>query len=108
MPSAILRPTGAGSLTEWTVIAAATNWEAVGAASIGWVSATIAGTRDRYTFEDLPADAFPDRPWGKGNNPKTAVREFLKTNDRFTIDSSIGKKLLITVAPEGYLKCVSD
>jgi len=55
-------------------------------------------------IEDLPADAFPDRPWGKGNNPKTAVREFLKTNDRFTIDSSIEKKLLITVAPEGYLK----
>lgn len=59
-------------------------------------------------IEDMPADAFLDRPWGKGDNPKTAVREFLKTNDRFAIDSSIEKKLLITVAPEGYLKCVRD
>lgn len=59
-------------------------------------------------IEDMPADAFPDRPWGKGDNPKTAVREFLKTNDRFAIDSSIENKLLITVAPGGYLKCVKD
>lgn len=58
--------------------------------------------------EDMPADFFRDRPWGKGNNPKTAVREFLKTNQRFTIDKEIENKLLITVAPDGYLKCVSD
>jgi len=58
--------------------------------------------------EDLPEDFFPDRPWGKGNNPKTAVWEFLKKNDRFVIDKDIENKLLITVAPDGYLKCVKD
>lgn len=59
-------------------------------------------------IEDMPSDFFPDRPWSVGNNPKTAVREFLKTNDRFEIDASIPDKLLITVAPDGYLKCVKD
>jgi len=59
-------------------------------------------------IEDMPADAFPDRPWGKGNNPKTAVHEFLKTNRRFEIDRDIDSKLLITVAPDGYLKCIGD
>ncbi|MCK4914468.1 MAG: cephalosporin hydroxylase family protein [Planctomycetes bacterium] len=54
--------------------------------------------------EDLPAESFPDRPWGKGNNPKTAAYEFLKTHDEFVIDKSIQNKLLITVAPDGYLK----
>lgn len=58
--------------------------------------------------EDMPEDFFPDRPWGKGNNPKTAVREFLATNDRFQIDKTIENRLLITVAPGGYLRCVRD
>lgn len=58
--------------------------------------------------EDMPEDFFPDRPWGKGNNPKTAVWEFLKTNDRFVVDKDIENKLLITVAPDGYLRCVKD
>jgi cephalosporin hydroxylase len=58
--------------------------------------------------EDMPADFFPDRPWGRGNNPKTAVWEFLKHNDRFEIDKEMEAKLLITVAPDGYLKCVKD
>lgn len=55
-------------------------------------------------IEDAPDYMFSDRPWGKGNNPKTAVWEFLKTNDRFEIDKEIENKLLITVAPDGYLK----
>lgn len=59
-------------------------------------------------IEDMPDDAFPDRPWSRGNNPKTAVWEFLKRNDRFVIDNAIPEKLLITVAPDGYLKCVKD
>lgn len=59
-------------------------------------------------IEDLPEGFFLDRPWGKGNNPKTAVWEFLKTTDRFEIDKAIESKLLITVAPDGYLKCVKD
>lgn len=58
--------------------------------------------------EDMPADFFPNRPWGKGNNPKTAVWEFLKGNPRFEIDKEIENKLLITVAPDGYLKCIKD
>jgi cephalosporin hydroxylase len=59
-------------------------------------------------IEDMPADAFPDRPWRVGNNPKTAVREFLRTNDRFAIDEELEQKLLITAAPSGYLRCVRD
>ena len=58
--------------------------------------------------EDMPADFFLDRPWGPGNNPKTAVWEFLKQNDRFEIDRELEEKLLITVAPDGYLRCVKD
>lgn len=54
--------------------------------------------------EDLPADMFPDRPWRPGNNPKTAVWQYLKTHLEFEIDKSIQQKLLITVAPDGYLK----
>lgn len=57
-------------------------------------------------IEDLPEDMFQDRPWGKGNNPKTAVWEYLKTHPEFEIDQSIQHKLLITVAPDGYLKRV--
>lgn len=60
------------------------------------------------SIEDLPADFFPDRPWNKGNNPKTAVHEFLRTSDRFLIDRDIDNKLLISVAYEGYLLCVKD
>lgn len=55
-------------------------------------------------IEDAPADTFPDRPWGPGNNPKTAVWEFLKSHPEFEIDKSIQDKLLITVAPDGFLK----
>lgn len=57
---------------------------------------------------DMPDDFFPDRPWGKGNNPKTAVWEFLKTHDKFVVDKNIEHKLLITVALDGYLKRVKD
>lgn len=56
--------------------------------------------------EDMPKEMFPDRPWGPGNSPKTAVREFLNTHPEFEIDNSIQHKLLITVAPDGYLKRV--
>lgn len=55
-------------------------------------------------IEDMPEGNFPDRPWDKGNNPKTAVWEYLKENDNFIIDKDIENKLLITVAPDGYLK----
>ena len=54
--------------------------------------------------EDMPTDLFPDRPWGPGNNPKTAVWEYLKSHPEFEIDKSIQHKLLITVAPDGFLR----
>jgi len=57
-------------------------------------------------IEDLEGVEFTDRPWGKGNNPKTAVAEFLRSNDDFVVDSSIDEKLLISAAPGGYLKRV--
>jgi cephalosporin hydroxylase len=55
-------------------------------------------------IEDMPSEMSEDRPWGPGNNPKTAVWEYLKTHDEFEIDKSVQNKLLITVAPDGYLK----
>ena len=54
--------------------------------------------------EDMPAQASGDRPWGPGNNPKTAVWEFLRSHPEFEIDQDIPHKLLITVAPDGYLR----
>ena len=56
-------------------------------------------------IEDMPKDFF-DRPWNVGNNPKTAVKEFLKINQRFKIDKKIENKLLITACPDGFLKCI--
>jgi cephalosporin hydroxylase len=56
--------------------------------------------------EDLPNYYLPDRPWKKGDNPKTAVMEFLKENKQFVIDHDIDNKLLISVNPQGYLKRV--
>ena len=56
--------------------------------------------------EDVPENYYPDRPWDKGNNPKTAVWEFIKNDDSFIIDKSIEHKLVITLAPDGYLKRV--
>lgn len=58
--------------------------------------------------EDMPDEFFPDRPWGRGNNPKTAVQQFLRENNRFEVDKAIDEKLLLTVAPGGYLKCVKE
>lgn len=69
-------------------------------------------------IEDMPDDMFHDRPWSKDNNPKTAVWEYLRrlkekgrtgadgTSLNFEIDKRIENKLLITVAPDGYLKRV--
>jgi cephalosporin hydroxylase len=68
--------------------------------------------------EDLPEGMFSDRPWGRGNNPKTAVREYLRdlaahprtgsdgTPLRFEPDRMLEDKLLVSVAPEGYLRRV--
>lgn len=57
-------------------------------------------------IEDLPDGTTSNRPWGKGNNPKTAVWEFLKENNDFEIDKTLQSKLIITGSPDGYLKRV--
>jgi cephalosporin hydroxylase len=57
-------------------------------------------------IEYLPANSFPDRPWGIGNNPETAIRQFMESggSEHFEIDRSIDDRLLISSAPGGYLK----
>lgn len=57
--------------------------------------------------EDMPRDFFPDRPWNPGNSPKSATVEFLKTHPEFEVDVSIDNKLLISVAPGGFLRRVT-
>ena len=55
-------------------------------------------------IEDLPLNSFPDRPWDKGNNPKSAVNEYLNNHPEFERSDQIDYKLLISVSPGGYLK----
>jgi len=56
--------------------------------------------------EHMPAEFFGDRPWAPGNNPLTAIRAFLKVHQEFEVDERIDHKLLVSVAPQGYLKRV--
>ena len=50
-------------------------------------------------------DAFcKDRPWGKRNSPQSAIESFLKTNTAFEIDHSIDDKLILSMAPGGFLR----
>jgi len=68
--------------------------------------------------EDLPDELTKDRPWSQGNNPKTAVFEYLEeiksqntlaedgTKLALKIDNDVENRLLITVAPSGYLQRV--
>ena len=56
--------------------------------------------------QDLPDGMFPDRPWNVTDNPKTAVHAFLAGHPEFEIDRAIDHQLLISVAPQGYLKRV--
>lgn len=58
-------------------------------------------------IEDLPREMYPDRPWAPGDNPKTAVKKYLETHSEFIIDKAIDNKLLISVAPDGYLRRVA-
>jgi cephalosporin hydroxylase len=58
---------------------------------------------DTYV-EDMPAQFFPDRPWDVGDNPKTAVHEWLKDNNDFWIDRDIETRLMVTVTPDGFLR----
>lgn len=55
-------------------------------------------------IEDMPENFYPNRPWDIGNNAKTAVRRWLQQQRGFEVDASIEQKLMITVAPEGFLR----
>ncbi|WP_407493099.1 cephalosporin hydroxylase family protein [Pseudooceanicola sp. MF1-13] len=57
-------------------------------------------------IEDMPEGTYPDRPWGPGNSPKSAVHEYIKTNPEFEIQKDIAQKLMITVTHDGFLKRV--
>jgi cephalosporin hydroxylase len=59
-------------------------------------------------LESFPPGFFPNRPWDKGDNPATAVYEFMKTNKRFKNDEELVNKLGITSCPVGYLKCIRN
>jgi cephalosporin hydroxylase len=54
--------------------------------------------------EDMPPHFFADRPWDVGNNPKTATRQWLASHADFSVDRSMESRLMVTVAPEGFLK----
>lgn len=58
--------------------------------------------------EDMDPELVTGRPWSRGDNAKTAVWDFLKSNDRFEYDRETEGKLLLTVAPDGYLRCIKD
>lgn len=55
--------------------------------------------------EEIPAQTHRRREWGPGNNPATALAEFLSSTDRFEPDPWINSKLLLTNSPGGYLRC---
>ena len=55
-------------------------------------------------IEYFPKGYFKDRPWDVGNNPMTALREFLAYNDNFIVDKERQNKLMITEGFDGYLK----
>lgn len=57
-------------------------------------------------IEFVHPDCWKGKEYGVGNNPYTAVQEFLKTNDRFEVDESIPDRVGITCAPGGWLRCV--
>ena len=57
-------------------------------------------------IESMPADMYPDRAWGPGNSPKTALTEYLVSHGEFEIDKRIDQQLLISVASGGYLRRV--
>ena len=56
--------------------------------------------------EDMPPKFFADRPWDIGNNPKTATHQWLKSHPEFAVDPTAESRLMVTVAPEGFLKRV--
>lgn len=55
-------------------------------------------------IEGDPEGRDPDRDWGRGNNPLTAVEDFLRVSSDFYPVEDINDKLLITSSPGGYLR----
>ena len=55
-------------------------------------------------IESMPAEMYPNRPWGPGNSPRSALIEYLNGHSEFEIDKQIDQKLLISVALGGYLR----
>jgi cephalosporin hydroxylase len=70
-------------------------------------------TKDQYVVvsdtivEDIPPQTHRTRPWGPGDNPKTALFAYLKETERFEIDQEINRKLLLTFTPDGYARCIA-
>jgi cephalosporin hydroxylase len=58
--------------------------------------------------EDIPPQRHRPRPWGPGNNPKTALHQYLGETDRFEVDTALNERLLLSYSPEGYCRCVRD
>jgi cephalosporin hydroxylase len=54
--------------------------------------------------ENMPADSFPGKPWSVGNNPATAVREYLESHPEFEPDREMDERLMVSAAPGGYLR----
>lgn len=52
----------------------------------------------------MPENAYLNRPWNRDDNPMTAVRAWLPQHLEFEIDTEIDSKLLISMAPNGYLR----
>jgi len=57
--------------------------------------------------EYTPPHEDRQRPWGPGNNPATAAKEFLSANNRFVVDVDLEQKLLFSCHPGGYLKAIA-
>jgi len=55
-------------------------------------------------IENIPTQKHRPRPWGKGNNPKNALDDFLKENKNFKIIKEISNKQLLSNNPYGYIK----
>jgi len=58
--------------------------------------------------ERMSAADIGQRSWSPGNSPMTAVHQFLREDSRFEIDRELENTLLITVAPDGYLRCIKN
>jgi len=57
-------------------------------------------------IEYLPPQERRPRPWGPGNNPKSALDVFLAEDARFEVDPHVNGKLLMTSSPGGYVRRV--